>query len=198
MDLILVRHGRPHHIENADGPADPSLTDLGHLQARAVAGRLATEPIDAIYSSPMNRAKETAAPLARLFDMEVQIRDGVREFDAEDRSYVPFEILRQDKQRLAAFVDAEQSVDRQAFAAEVVETLTSIVDDHPSQRVAVVCHGGVVNVWACHVLGMDLRMFANVDYTSISRFKVSSKGFKSLESLNDNAHLDALPDPLLR
>lgn len=195
MDLILVRHGRPHHIEDAEGPADPSLTELGHLQARAVAGRLATEPIDAIYSSPMNRAMETAAPLARLLDMELQIRDGVREFDADDRSYIPFEVLRQDKERLARFMAKETSVDRTAFGVEVVETLNAIVNDHPSQRVVVVCHGGVVNMWASHVLEMELRMFTNVDYTSINRFKISSKGFKSLESLNDNAHLAGLGQP---
>ncbi len=198
MDLILVRHGRPHHIEDAEGPADPSLTELGHLQARAVAGRLATEPIDAIYSSPMNRAMETAAPLARLLDMELQIRDGVREFDADDRSYIPFEVLRQDKERLARFMAKETSVDRTAFGVEVVETLNAIVNDHPSQRVVVVCHGGVVNMWASHVLEMELRMFTNVDYTSINRFKISSKGFKSLESLNDNAHLAGLGQPPTR
>ncbi|MEM9890064.1 MAG: histidine phosphatase family protein [Actinomycetota bacterium] len=192
MDLILVRHGRPHHIENADGPADPSLTALGHLQARAVAGRLATEPIDAVYSSPMNRAMETGAPLARLLDLELQIRHGVREYDAEDRSYIPFEVLRQDKERMAKFMEQETTADRGAFSLEVVETLTAIVKDHPSQRVVVFCHGGVVNVWASHVLGMEPKMFTNVDYTSINRFKVSSKGFKYLESLNDNGHLAAL------
>ncbi|MEM8923749.1 MAG: histidine phosphatase family protein [Actinomycetota bacterium] len=194
MELILVRHARPEHIENADGPADPPLTEIGRRQALAVAGWLATEEIDALYASPMVRARETAAPLARVLDMEPEIRAGVREFDAEDRSYIPVEVLRQDREKFKAFVASEQvNAERLAFAAEVVETLTEIAAAHRSQRVVVVCHGGVINAWTTHVLGIPYRMFFDPTYTSINRYMIASSGEMSLVSLNERAHLRAAP-----
>ncbi|HZA87486.1 MAG TPA: histidine phosphatase family protein, partial [Acidimicrobiales bacterium] len=62
MELLLVRHARPLRAESIDGPADPGLSPLGRRQADALAAWLATEAIDAIYTSPLRRALETAAP----------------------------------------------------------------------------------------------------------------------------------------
>ena len=63
VELIFVRHGRPEHVETTDGtPADPPLSEVGHAQAAAVAMWLAEERIDAIYSSPMQRARQTSQP----------------------------------------------------------------------------------------------------------------------------------------
>jgi Na+-translocating ferredoxin:NAD+ oxidoreductase RnfE subunit len=61
--------------------------------------------------------------------------------------------------------------------------------DNPKSRVAVFCHGGVINAWATHVLGMKPQLFADVTYTSISRFFAASSGERSLASLNEAAHL---------
>ena len=67
MELILIRHGLPLRIETDDGkPADPDLSDTGHQQAALMAAWLEQEHIDAIYSSPMNRAQQTAEPLAAI------------------------------------------------------------------------------------------------------------------------------------
>ena len=65
MDLIIVRHARPHRIENNDtgSPADPSLSELGVKQAEAVANFLREEKVDRIVSSSMKRAFETPQPL---------------------------------------------------------------------------------------------------------------------------------------
>ncbi|MEL7158313.1 MAG: histidine phosphatase family protein [Actinomycetota bacterium] len=197
MELLLVRHARPEHIENADGPADPPLTHIGHLQARAVAGWLATEDIDALYCSSMVRARQTAAPIGRLLDLEPAVRAGVREFDAQDRSYIPVEVLRRDPARFREFIANDLAADRSAFNAEVVDTLTTITAEHRSQRVVVVCHGGVINAWATHVLGIEPKLFFDPDYTSINRFMVASTGEKSIVSLNERAHLRAAPGLLL-
>jgi probable phosphoglycerate mutase len=194
MELILVRHARPEHIEKASGPANPPLTEIGHRQARAVASWLAAEPVDALYVSPMTRARETADPLARLLELEPVVAPGVREYDAEDASYVPIEVLRQDKERWRAFLDAEHSVDRSHFVAEVAETLEGVIGRHRGQRVVVVCHGGVINVWATEVLGIAPRLFFNPDYTSVNRFMAASSGERSIVSLNETAHLRGAPD----
>ena len=65
MELLLIRHGLPVRIDDAEGPADPPLsrTEVG-TRPSALAGWLAPLGIDALYVSPMRRARETAAPLA--------------------------------------------------------------------------------------------------------------------------------------
>jgi len=76
VELVLVRHALPRRIEDADGPADPGLTEEGHEQARHLADYLAVESIDALYSSPMRRAVQTAAPLADRLGVEPVIPPG--------------------------------------------------------------------------------------------------------------------------
>jgi broad specificity phosphatase PhoE len=194
MELILVRHARPEHIEHAAGPADPPLTAVGHRQARAMAGWLASEPLDALYVSPMARALQTVEPLARLIGMEAEVAPGVREYDADDVSYVPIEVVRQDKERWKAFLESEENLDRNGFAAEVSSTLEGIIEAHRGQRVVVVCHGGVINAWASETLGLAPRLFFNPDYTSVNRFMAASTGERSIVSLNETAHLRGAPD----
>jgi 2,3-bisphosphoglycerate-dependent phosphoglycerate mutase len=53
----------------------------------------------------------------------------------------------------------------------------------------VFCHGGVINMWATHVLGMAPRIFFEADYTSINRFVCARGGQRSVVSLNERAHL---------
>lgn len=194
MELILVRHARPDHVVEAPGPADPALTEIGHRQARAVAGWLAAEAIDAVYTSPMVRARETAEPLVRLLGMDPVVADGVREYDATDSTYIPIEVLRRDKEAWRRYLAEEAEIDRGAFVEEVVGTLERIATDHRGQRVVVVCHGGVINAWAGRVLGLRPSLFFNPDYTSVNRFLVASTGERSVLSLNETAHLRAAPD----
>ena len=73
MDLVLIRHGRPIRIEDAGGPADPALTDLGHRQAQAMAASLSDERFDALYVSPMLRARQTANPLEETLGLTASI-----------------------------------------------------------------------------------------------------------------------------
>jgi probable phosphoglycerate mutase len=96
MELMLIRHGLPKHIENPGGePADPPLSEIGRTQADRMATWLQHESIDHLYSSPMIRAYETAQPLARAQGLEVEVRDGVAEFDRHADAYVPVEKLKE-------------------------------------------------------------------------------------------------------
>ena len=95
MELILIRHGLPKHVENTDGkPADPPLSDIGHAQAELMATWLQHESIDHLYSSPMARAYETAKPLARAQGLSIEVKDGVAEYDRQARAYIPVEKLK--------------------------------------------------------------------------------------------------------
>jgi probable phosphoglycerate mutase len=56
------------------------------------------------------------------------------------------------------------------FAKAVISALEAIIDENPGKRVAVACHGGVINVWTSHVIGFEPKMFFNPNYTSINPF----------------------------
>ena len=194
MELILIRHARPERVVNTDTPADPPLTELGHRQARAVAGWMAVEPFDALYCSPMQRARQTAAPLAGLLDIEPVVEKGVREYDDLAPAYIPMEELRQDKAAWQAFLEENATADREGFRYEVVEALERICTTHRGQKVVVICHGGVINIWASHLLGLGDRMFFEPAYTCVNRFLAASSGERSVVSLNETAHLRGSPD----
>ena len=191
MELILIRHGLPEHVETEDGsPADPPLSSIGHSQAEQMATWLQHESIQSLYSSPMNRAHQTAEPLARAQGLNVELRDGVAEFDRDASAYVPVEKLKElDYERWQNLMKGDVGADFDAFANTVIETLEQIVSDHRGQRVAVTCHGGVINVWSAHVIGFAPRMFFNPDYTSINRYQCASTGERSVITLNEAVHL---------
>ena len=94
MDIIIVRHGRPERLEDLSAAAEPGLTDLGHAQAHAVARFLLGEGINAVHSSPMRRARETAQPLAEALGIEPEIVDDLAEIDRGANHYVPMEELK--------------------------------------------------------------------------------------------------------
>lgn len=72
MRIIFIRHGEPDYERDC-------LTPLGHLQARAAAERLQSEGVEALYSSPMGRARETARYAADQLGLPVTILDFMRE-----------------------------------------------------------------------------------------------------------------------
>jgi probable phosphoglycerate mutase len=187
MELILVRHGLP---ERRDDTADPPLSAEGLDQARRVAAWLAHEPIDATYSSTMVRARQTAEPFAAQAGHAVACHDGICEFDRNSGTYVPMEVLkREDYGAWLAFASGEHGVDIVPFQATVVAALEALIARHAGQRIVVFCHGGVINVWTAHVLGMAPRLFFEPDYTSIHRFMCARSGQRNVLALNERGHL---------
>ncbi|MGE0386880.1 MAG: histidine phosphatase family protein [Gammaproteobacteria bacterium] len=190
MELILIRHGLPVRDDNS---SDPPLSEEGRRQARLLADWLhARPPIDALYTSPMARAMQTSQPYAKRAGKAVPVREGVEELDRSSGRYVPMEELkRTDYAAWRAYVGGgfQSSADIVDFQRRVVETLEDLIAAHPGERVAVFCHGGVINVWASHVLGMPPRMFFTPDYTSVNRFMCARSGQRNVASLNELAHL---------
>jgi probable phosphoglycerate mutase len=187
MELLFIRHALPVRVDEGHGaaPADPALAPRGVEQAAALAEWLATEEVDAVWTSPMRRALETAAPVAERLGLAATVDEGLAEFDREALSYIPIEEL-----KAANDPRWHQVPERpEHFVGVVVEAVERIVAAHPSQRVAVVCHGGVVNAYAGHVLGIDEPLFFLPAYTSISRVLASASGPRSIGSLNETAHV---------
>ena len=200
MDLLLIRHGLPVRRETTDGsPADPELGAEGRDQAERLARWLSTEGIDVVYVSPMQRARDTVAPLAAVLGVEPIVDEEVAEFDRASHFYIPIEELKATNDpRYEELMRGEHhgEVDPETFKQIVVVAIERIVEGNPGKRVAVVCHGGVINAYAAHVLGIDEVMFFEPIYTSISRFVCSSRGHRTLVSLNETGHLHAERTPV--
>ncbi len=84
MILFCVRHGESTYNaeQRIQGQSEAPLSPLGRLQSEAVASVLARMPVDAVYSSPLLRAMETAQPIARVLGLEVRTDDRLKEIHA--------------------------------------------------------------------------------------------------------------------
>jgi probable phosphoglycerate mutase len=73
----------------------------------------------------------------------------------------------------------------------VTASIERIIAENQGRRVALFCHGGVINTWAAHVLALPLErtLFFDPRYTSINRFLAASSGERSIASLNETPHL---------
>lgn len=198
MELWLIRHALPVRIDGGDAPADPGLAPEGREQAERLAAWWGPHGADAIYTSPMRRARETAAPLAAALGLEVEADDGLQEFDAHLNFYVPIEELRADpvlwQEMVDEWLSPEAEAQRQTFREGVVTTVDAIAAKHPGQRVAVVCHGGVINSYLSKKLSMLGTMFFEPAYTSVSRV-LSGRSHQQVVSINEAPHLPTLPLP---
>ncbi len=196
MELLLIRHALPVRREGSTGPADPPLSDAGLAQAELLGAYLATERVDAIYSSPLSRARQTAAPVAAAQGLEIVIEDGVAEYDRLSTEYIPIEEIKAaGGEAWQEFVSSTwHGADAYATAEEfnelVIEAVEGLIDRHRGHRVAVVCHGGVINGYLAHILGLPARGgFFYPNYTSIHRVAAASSGERSIVTLNETSHL---------
>lgn len=193
MQLILVRHALPERVEGTDGgAADPALTELGERQARRLVVAVGPD-VAALYSSPMARARATAAPLAAALGTAPRIVDDLREYDADSARYVPVhEMPVADpagwRRIVAGLLPA--GVDVPAFTARVSAALEGIAAAHPGREsVVVVAHAGVLNTWLAHLLGIGRPLAFPLDYTGISRVLALRDGRRLVRSVNEIAHV---------
>ncbi len=193
MELLLVRHALPIRREVDEGAADPELSEVGIAQAKLLGEYLADEEVAAVYSSPMRRALETAQPVADAHGLPIVVSDGIAEYDRTSNWYVPIEELRATNDpRWQALQRGEWHADESEddFHDRVLGGIQQIVADHASERVAVVCHGGVINSYLADVLSTPHRRgFFYPAYTGVSRVAASKEGRRSIVSINEIAHL---------
>jgi probable phosphoglycerate mutase len=201
VQLVLVRHALPERIHASDapaadrpgGPADPPLTPLGQEQAERLVGALAADEVAGLYSSPLARARATAAPLAAALGREPAVEAERRENDADSPHSVPVhEMPRLDPaawERMRAGLLPE-SVDVAAFTRRVGSGFERIVAAHPGRETAVVvAHAGVVNTWLAHLLGLARPLVFPLDYAGITRVLAGRDGRRVVRTVNEIAHV---------
>ena len=192
MELIIVRHALPESDKREDGPAAPPLSPLGLRQAEATADLLATEGVDHVVTSTMQRAIQTGRPLADRLGLTPERLEGLKESDYRRSSYTPVEEMDADHEVIREFLDDPLSMfadGYEAFRDRVTAALDAVVAGNRGRTVAVFCHAMVVGVYLQTLLGLNDPFAVMADYCGITRVAASSSGIRSVRSFNETGHL---------
>ncbi len=201
--ILAIRHGQT--AWNADsriqGHTDIALDDLGHGQAARLALALAGEPLHAVYSSDLSRARQTAAPLAARAGLELRIDAGLRERAFGDFEGLSFAQIEQRWPEQAArwrrrdpdFGPGGGEVLRE-FRERIVATLERLARAHRGQCIALVTHGGVLDLWYREAarLALDAPRSWQLGNAVINRLLHGDEGLV-LVGWGDVGHLDMVP-----
>jgi probable phosphoglycerate mutase len=201
-DLLLVRHGESAPMPagagfpaTATGQADPELSPLGREQAVLVSARLAKAGLDALYVSTLRRTQQTVAPLVEQTGMKPTIEEDLREIELGEWEGGEFRRLVNMKDprmlrllRHGSWSEVPGGEDHKAFADRVGGAITRIAAAHPDQRVALVCHGGVIGQIISLATGAATLSFMGCDNSSISQVIVHDDHW-IVRRFNDTEHL---------
>ena len=147
--LLIARHGETewNREERYQGHADPPLNETGRAQAEQLAEQLAGEPIEAVYSSDLRRASDTAEIVGAHFGLPVERKPGLREIDVGSWQGLT-----------KAQIDGRpwDGETYEHHSERVTRALREIAARHPDGRVLVVSHGGSLRRVQEAVLGEPL------------------------------------------
>lgn len=202
LRLLLVRHAETAHNRDGlvQGRADNPLSDLGLKQAAALAERLASAPLDAIYSSPLARARQTAEAVAAphglpvaiepdLVEMDIGQMEGLSGTELRERFPEFMKVWLSEDAGSAVMPGGESLAQVQARAMAVVER---VVEQRPGGVVALVSHNFVLLSVLCAVLGLPLAQFRRLRQGVASIATVDAlPGQWRLLGFNDRCHLEA-------
>jgi probable phosphoglycerate mutase len=168
--VLLVRHARTSitGVKLTGRMAGHHLTDEGRAQADTAAQRIATMPkIAAIYSSPIERARETALPIARARGLAVRVERGLNELDMGAWSGIS--LKRAARRPEWAVIQRHPSgfrfPDGESFAemqVRMTTTLASLVARHPGVAIVAVSHADPIKAVVAQALGMPLDLFQRI------------------------------------
>jgi 2,3-bisphosphoglycerate-dependent phosphoglycerate mutase len=174
--LILARHGETDWNRDGiwQGHGDPPLNDLGRRQATELAEKLADVEIDALYSSDLRRAYETAEIVGGAKGLTITADPDLREMDVGSWSGLTTDEI-QERFPEAAYHDGET---REVFHARAVGALDRIARAHDGQRVLVVTHGGVARALQRQLFGEPRGLFANCE---VAEFRYENGAFAGID-----------------
>jgi broad specificity phosphatase PhoE len=203
--LYLIRHGRTawNNDDRLQGWADEPLDAVGRAQAAALAAWLQAITFDAIYSSPLRRARATAETLAQPHSLPLTLDDRLRERNVgewtgltldEARAQAPGRFDADWRQEGAPGGEAQATL-----TARVAAAFEDILAAHPAGTVAVVSHGGALSAVLAHFLGIPPSRAISFSFhnTASARLSIKVDGDSGplvrLISLGDNRHLETRP-----
>jgi len=204
--LILARHGETlWNVEKVfRGRADVNLDEVGIKQAELLGRYLSNWELEAIYSSPVKRALDTANIVARYQKVAVRIAEGLIDFDFGEWQSLP----EQEVERLypAILNEWHNNPDKVKMPGgesltdvrrRAVEVVSDVLSRHQG-NVLLVSHRVVIKVLICYLLGLDNSHFRNIsqDVGGITIFNYADGRFV-LTRHNDTSHLRDLQKSVL-
>ncbi|GAB4526309.1 MAG: hypothetical protein OHK0046_42940 [Anaerolineae bacterium] len=173
MKLYLIRHADPDYVND-------SLTPAGHLEAQALARRLAAIPLTHLYTSPLGRARMTAQYTAELLKLEPTAQDWMREFDGwhfdleHDGKKTPLaawnlpaEWMFLNPDSITEWWERPENQDRFSLLGAASDVFLASygyvrkkniyrVEENSSDHVAMFCHNGFGLTWLAHLLNLPV------------------------------------------
>lgn len=199
--IVAVRHGQT--AWNADariqGHTDIPLDETGHEQARRLAQALAHEPLQAIYSSDLQRARQTAAPLLADTGLPLRVDAGLRERgfgEFEGMSFTQIEARWPEQaaawRRRDPDFGARGGEVLRDFRTRIVATIERLAAAHRGEQILLVTHGGVLDLLYREAtrLALDAPRTWELANAGINRLLHGHQGLM-LVGWADTAHLDA-------
>lgn len=180
--VLLIRHGENEYVAThklAGRTPGVRLNEKGCHQAQTLVDYLAQQPLDAIYSSPLDRCLETAEPLAERRSLPLQVEPGVVEVDygswqgadLRELSKLPEWSQVQHYPSIFRFPGGETLREVQQRAVGAIERVRTA---HEGQVIAVFSHGDIIRTTLAHYLGVPLDLFQRL---AIATASVSVLGF---------------------
>jgi probable phosphoglycerate mutase len=193
IKILLIRHA----MTDAAGKklsgrlACLPLNNEGRQQAQALANRLKGYPVSAIYSSPLDRARETAEYIAEALNLTYLMSDDFMEFDFGKWTNRVIDELKDDDtfRRFNVFRSSTRAPEGELMAEAQLRIVTGLEKLHhlyPGKTIAVVGHADIIKSALLYYLGMPLDF--------IHRLEISPASVSILELYDDSARISLLND----
>ena len=167
--ILLARHGESdwNQTKQWQGWADRPLTVLGRAQAEELAARLEDTELDAVYSSDLQRARETAEIVARTKGLTVETTADLREVDVGSWSGLTrAEAEERFPDQYARWLEGGEGWDDgetyEQLGERVLRALPRIAAEQEGRRVLIVAHGGSIRAIHATALGVDVHTYRRI------------------------------------
>lgn len=202
LSLLLIRHGQTAYNASGriQGWLDVPLDEVGRQQARRLAARLSAQGVNAVYSSTLARALDTARPIAEACGVPLQADDRLREYNMGEWTGLTREEI------VARFgappLGSDAAIPNGETAHQVFERLRSFLDEllarhAPGEQVVLVSHGGALNTLVAGLLGLTIQRRSPFVFSNASVSELALEGTRwRLLRLNDVCHLMCDPLPV--
>ena len=194
----LLRHGE-HVLQGRSAVGrmpGVGLSERGRAEIEAVAARLSGERVGALYSSPLQRTRETAEIVAARLGLPVAVHDDLNELDFGEWTGASFDAIRADPrwqawatQRSLASIPGGESM--RQVQRRAVEALMEIRQRHQDDTVVLVSHGDVIRSVLVFALGMPLDFYGRIEVGqgSLSTLRIDQAGIRVI-AINERPRID--------
>lgn len=203
LRLYLVRHAESEWNRSSRyaGQQDVPLSTRGKEQANRIARRLSQEHLDALYASPLQRARETASIVGKACNVSLTVDPDLAEIHHGEweglttlqvHAAFPSEYERWLSHPDRAIMPGGETLDQ--VSERVRAAFSRIQQKHANGKVGIFSHDAVLRVLLLRCLGLELEHFWKweLENASVSMVDVTEKGKYRLVCLNDTSHLDGI------